>query len=400
MRTWITGAAAVIAAGMHTVAPPAAADAKPRFTERCQAALTDDAPAWFAAELDAVDRAIEGGRLEAARERHGQAASRLPRTADVSVHVKCVGEDLYARWYAQRAAIGRLLAEARPDDWNARLAGVIGRVQEGDQLSADAIAAVVPVTPTDYAAAIGRLRWLRETVDDDREHDRYVLDAERAAARAGDAGAEELLHRAKARVHAMLDAEARAFAGEDPELESALTEGMAGADAMMSAVAGVEPLAGRAQTRAALARGARSLDMLGETARWAAIAGERPQAGVRARAKDRGDAFRAGGDEERYGFAVRDDHYAMAIDFYERAGDRADEELRATLRARASIQDDLTSETEAREAAIASARERLEQSAEEARQAAEDMEKSDAEKEAFDAEFDDEFGDMEDFFEE
>jgi len=389
---------ALASGGLGPVPSAAATTSAVEFEAVCQRALGPDATAWFTGELDRVDRLLGDGALDEAEQRSDGAASGLPRTADVSVAVKCVGEPLYARWHEQRRRLRRARAGARPEDWGAQLDGAMARVGAKDAPDAERIADTVPARPNDYGSAIARLRAGQDQVERDRAEGRFVIDAELAEARTGTAAARVLVDRAKVRAERALAAEQASFEGDGPIDDEQLASQVQGAEAMASAMAGLAPEAGRAETQARLLRGRRSRESLREADAWAAVAGDGVRQAVRRRAEQRGDLFRDGGSNDVWAASVRDDHYALAVAFYELAA--ADARRQAAERARAGLQAGLARERRQREAALNEARDRLAKDAESVQQAAKEMEKTEAEKKAFDDEFDEAFGDMEGFFDE
>lgn len=383
--------------GIAALAGPAIAADGAGFESLCERALTPDADGWFAAELDAVDALLGAGRLDEAAQRHRLAVQRLPRTADVSVEGKCVGRALYTRWYEQGRALDGARAGADPADWMAGLEAALARAGTADAPDAEALASRVPGEPPAYARAIGRLRAPQQRVEEERARGVFVIDLEVATARLGAGGADALAARAAARVRTALAAEDAAFEGEGPVPDAELAARMRSTEAMAGALAGLAPEAGRAETQGRLIRGGIAEDRLRDAAAWAAVAGEASVRAVRRRAEARADFFRDGGEDAAYAYTVRDDHYALAIALYEDAA--AEEKLAATRRARQAIQGDLERARAEREAALEQTAERLQADADRMRDAADAMEQTQSEKEAFDAEFDEELGDLDDFFE-
>jgi hypothetical protein len=350
------------------------------FSENCARALTDDAREWFAAKLDEIQAALVAGDSTAAQLTYYEARE-LPRTADVSVDVKCVGQARYSRYYDIGIRIKRADSAERPDDYALEV-----ELAVADGREAGAIADLVPLHARAYGNVRGRLQSFASSNAFYRERGAFLLPAELDAETTAEAALAELASRADDRVAALLDEEQAAFTGPIGDGERSLASSFGAAEAFATSLVGVAPESGRAETADLIVRASLSTNALGELEPWLSIASGATVVMGYERAELRGDTMLAEARNEAYAYAVRDDLYDIATRYFAYAD--ATGKQQAVASEQAAIAPALAAERAARKQSIEEAANSLASEAASLERAAESLIKTDEEREAFESEAD------------
>ena len=356
--------------------------AQREFAETCRLMLAPDAHDVFSAQLDDVETELAARDSAGALEAYAQVF--LPARADVYTPKKCAGEQAYRRYFELGNGAKVLAAEQRPDDWSMQLQAGVAR-----GLASDSLAGLVPDDPATHLSAHRVLGVYEGLVEYERDRGQYILPEEDAQV-ANATGAIVALKRiALQRAVALLEREQLAFMNPDPLSADVVTVANA-ADSLVQTFTGVEPEAGREETRQLTYRMANSLMVFDPIENWLRAAEGLPADPIFARAESRGDEALESAQTEAYAYAVREIFYDMAIDYFEHA--RTDGKLQAATDEKTSIEPALAAEQAARDAAMKTATDRLRAEAQNLQRASEqtveNMRQSDEERGAFEAEAD------------
>jgi hypothetical protein len=349
------------------------------------AAMTDNGPQWFAAELDKAQATFRSGDSADAYAQLQQSAGDLPRRADVSLDARCVGPELWQRYYRLRQAITQALGKKA--EQAGKLAGTNGaldRYVTGDNRD-DARRVIPKLTPTPKGTAfiINRLRSEIALLEQAQATGFALLPDERAALAFWQKGLDGMINYAQAKTAEVLKAEAGLQTRAATDKELAIEQAQGDAKTMASAVFGDDSLTPVNEAQREVNRAQASLDLLKAAEEWALAVAEAATIPVKERATVRGDAMLAKANSTAYGPETRDLLYQAAEDYFTFAGNVR--KLQAAERDRATNAPALQAVLDTRAAKIDQQGEKLRQSASQVNQ---DLEKTEAQKKSFEEEAD------------
>lgn len=371
----------------------AAADcALAQVTGGACAAVEDSAPEWFAGQLDAAESAHRQGNELAAFDTLYRAESGLPRRADVSVDGRCVGPDLWGRFYALRRAV--TLELGRQAERN----GALTAVSPGNQRSAldwyitgdsrDEVARLLERIRDDVKA----FGWAGQRLSAEvavQEHAAGLgllqIPDEASALAFYRARLDDAMAWSRQQAGVWLTREAAIVNGDVTADEERLQRAEADARSLAAAFVGDDSVAGLNEARIEVGRVSASLDALREASGWLSWMGGGKAAlePVTARALLRGDGLVEKAEDEAVSLEARDSYYDAASEYFAFAQDR--ERLLAVERGRAAIAPALEAERGRRSEALEARQAELQEAA---RRAQESTRQTDAEKQDFQTEAD------------
>jgi hypothetical protein len=344
------------------------------------AALESSGPAWFSAQLEAAQTTFQTGNNTDAYAQLRQAATGLPRRADVSLDARCVGPTLWQRYYVLRSTITQSLGQAA--EKSGQLTdnrGALDWYVTGDnQTDASRIIAKLTATPKGATWIIGRLRSEIETLNYAITAGFELLPDERSALAFWQRELDDTIGYAKTQVTAVLQAENDLITRKAQDEELQTEEFQAGIRNMAAGLFGETSLAPETEALRKISRASGSLNLL-ETAReWATAASPEDASPVTDRALDRGDALMATASSSEFGLESRESLYEAADNYFEFCNNH--ERRLAVENALAKLTPALEAEREQRNARISKQAEKMKASAVEM---SESMIKTDTQKNDF-----------------
>ena len=349
----------------------------------CEAALVPESIPWANEQLDRADEYLAAGNLDKANEALYHFRE-FPRSADVSVSVRCLGDDVSRRWFetGQRAALGN----ARAAQSEGQVATAIIEYGKGGSLDeVRTLAGGLAEDSVAFKGLVGQFTamgtWtpslgvggdLPPLPEQARLMESYLALAREFAARL-EKGASRRLAEESTLMSAPISAQ-----------ERSLMNAQGAGDALFAAVTNTQAEAAK-RIPVEVVRVQESQRLLADARDMLDAARADPGSAL-ARAVERGDQMRVVAADESVVPYARASIHQSAIRYY-RIGRAEDKKQRAE--AEQPRYDQLAEDAAARRKALAEAAAvDLEKQAAEAREAAAAMEKTEAEKQAFQDEAD------------
>jgi hypothetical protein len=341
-------------------------------------------------KLGELEAALARGDLEQAERAKSEAEG---ATQDVAgwtgaLGVKCVGEPTFRRYFKDSQAVTQLRAGQNPADTRSQVMARLWIVANDSGKGPDHILEVIPDNYNQYSRAWYDLNSTAETVEYYREIGVFVLPEEAAIERAALKAVKLIDARARERSRQALAREAEAFYRDPTQIEKDGAQRLENLAPLASSMAGIEfDAAEQTELQFARQRTRESREQLDTARGWAFSANsDSGQSPANLRAAERGDEVLTWADNKELSFTIRDEYYALALDYYNwcNCKDRAAN----AVAGKKAIQPQLLAEQERRQEQIDQAEERLKGQAEEMQRTLDDMQKTDAEKKAFEDEAD------------
>ncbi len=341
-------------------------------------------------KLGELEAALARGDLEQAERAKSEAEG---ATQDVAgwtgaLGVKCVGEPTFRRYFKGSQAVTQLRAGQNPADTRSRVMARLWIAANDSGKGPDHILEVIPDNYNQYSRAWYDLNSTAETVEYYRKIGVFVLPEEAAIERAALKAVKLIDARARERSRQALAREAEAFYRDPTQIEKDGAQRLENLAPLASSMAGIEfDAAEQTELQFARQRTRESREQLDTARGWAFSANsDSGQSPANLRAAERGDEVLTWADNKELSFTIRDEYYALALDYYNwcNCKDRAAN----AVAGKKAIQPQLLAEQERRQEQIDQAEERLKGQAEEMQRTLDDMQKTDAEKKAFEDEAD------------
>ncbi len=340
------------------------------FQQECNAELRPGSEATFEAELARAEKALAAGDADTARKAMNTALLAVYRSGadNTDVSVKCLGEPVARRWFADKLALQRL--SPKPELY----------VTAADR-GRDGLVEVISKQPAArFAYSLNELKDIAGRIDAERRYGAFMLPEEETIAAACREALPPLVQLARQRHQAKLAEEARTFEQAPTEQEQAMASSVTNAQEFASAMAGVEVDMGTDPDSLLMQQRVReSMQLLKEARTWNPDDYDDIQARPTSiRARERGDALLAKADDQALDLAARDRYYQAAIGYYTWGGWKA--QAASATSARDGIQDSLNAQQQRQDAELEQA---LAKKREEMQQARDKMMKTEAEKKKF-----------------
>ena len=352
-------------------------------TANC-AAMEDRGPAWFSEQLARAEAAQQRGDSRAADNILVQAQAGLPRRVDVSLDGRCVGPELWQRFYRQRQVTTRALGQQAEKSGSeaggeTNLRNAMDWYVRGDSRDdARRVMRQLTTTPQGTGWAINRLRSEIGSLDTALKSGFQLLPDEQSGRAFWQTGLDGLVAHARRQAADVLAREERILSRDATDKELQLEGAQESQREMVSDFFGDKSLAVQNEAQRDVNRAGASLRLLGQARDWLQPVSPADAAPVPKRAVARGDALMARAGDSSLGLEARDALYESADGYFEFAGNR--ERHRAAEQARAAIAPALAAERKDREARLQTKKAEFKDSA---REMQESMQKTDKEKQSF-----------------
>jgi hypothetical protein len=360
------------------------------FPQGCSNRLPADTPALIDEELDQAERALAARDAQNAGEHLERAVGHTMDVAGYSgaLSVKCVGEPIYRRWFEDMQRLIGLQAQDDPQNTRAVVLAALWIAATGNGAGADSILTPVPTDHSRYRQARSALSGHIDAVAYYRKTGAFVLPVEDTMAKIAHQVVTNIDALATKMARTALAEEENSFHREFTQREKDAARQAEDGGQLISAIAGVD-MDVTAQLDAGLKRSRvnESKALLREARGWNLrpdVTGEQKPANIRA--EQRGDEVLAWAENKELSYAIRDDYYRMALDYYTWGNWR--DKAQAANTAKKAIQPQLQAEEARRREAAEKAQERMRGQAEEMQQAIDDMQKTEEEKKSFQDEAD------------
>jgi hypothetical protein len=343
-------------------------------------AMDANGPEWFASELDKVEATFRQGAALDAYNQLVSATNSVPRSVDVSMSGRCVGNALWSRAYQLRLSIAKMLGqeeEKKGQSTNPQ-AALEWFVQSGELEGASRVIPKLANTASGTSSVISRLRTKLASFDQVREHGFVLLPEEQAAATFWQTKLDDTISYARTKGGETLREEATLLTRDATDQELQIEQLEQDQRTLVAAMFGDDELAVQNEAMRDINRAAASQSMLSNARDWFAAIDDTEAAPARDRALARGNALMSKAEDNSVGLETRDLLYGAAADYFRLA--KSSDRREAAERSQLAIEPALEAERAKRAARL---EQRSEELADSARKARKDMEKTEAEKQSF-----------------
>jgi len=348
--------------------------------DRCSG-TAPEAESWVAEKLNEVKMARDSGDYDRSSEQLFFAASGFPRTADISIEPRCMGQQNWRRYLKEKQLTYRELgrrAENAGKKKNRNWEGLSYYIEGDNRKDVERMLNNLPDDPIRHADAGNAIRDNLSAYQWAVDHGFTLIADERTGQNFYQARLDRLIAHSRSRGNALLRAESDIISGDVTEDEEMLETVEESAAAMLGAMAGDESIMSVNEARRDVTRARRSLTQLNEARQWLGWIADKETAPIFLRAVERGDVLLDRANDTSVGLEGRDDYYAAAIRYYAFAD--ADTREATAKSARTAIEPVLEAERTEREAKIEDKANQMQESVRDFQQS---IEKSDTEKESF-----------------